>query len=126
MFTETVTVAGPCPDGGDADSQFPPLVVETVILQIPGGEPPTTLVTCVVCARGFAPPGCAWNVKLEGEKSTEAWPAAAIHNRTARVPMTIPARRLRIVLYSCCDAARLRFIFAANTPPVSSAGVTQE
>src|SRR5258706_453272 len=94
MFTETLTLPEPWPDVGDVDSQLPPLVVLTVMIQFPGGEPFGALVTIVDCVCGFAPPCCAWKVSDDGVNNTEAWPAAAIHNKTTKDPMTIPARRL--------------------------------
>lgn len=62
VFTVTVRMAGVVPEVGDIESQFPPLTAEAK--ERSGG----VLETARVCDGGTAPPDCAVNVRLVGEK----------------------------------------------------------
>ena len=68
MNTDTVMKPVPWPDSGETVSQFPPLVVETLTVQVAGAVDPGGLVTCVASGAGFVLPACPAKISDDGVK----------------------------------------------------------
>jgi hypothetical protein len=60
-----VMMPEPCPDSGEATSQFPLFEVEMLTVQVRGAEVPGGLVNCAAWLGGLKPP--AWPVKLSAD-----------------------------------------------------------
>ena len=87
MFTDTVTFPEPWPDAGDADSQLPPLAVETLTVQVVGTAFTGGAVTCVTWLGGFEPPACPVKFSVAGNTLIDV---AAICSVTLAVAVPPP------------------------------------